>query len=194
MTRIRLGGYDRSGGQSMCRQPGRPGRATARAPWEHRLPRCDMKTNENFMMQQARNSDAEPPTVLYVEDEPLNALLMQALFDHRPALKLLVVTSGQAALELAKSQQPVLLLLDLHLPDCHGGELLMKLRGIPGWQAIPAIAVTGDRDFNPQGTGFCEVWVKPFMLFHTLARIDHWLSVQATQPPAKRLNNLLPAA
>lgn len=145
-------------------------------------------------MQSASNSGSEPPTVLYVEDEPLNVLLMQALFDHRPGLRLLVATSGDAALELARTQTPpLLLLLDLHLPDCHGGELLARLQAVPGWQSIPAVAVTGDRDFDPQGTEFREVWVKPFLLFHTLARIDHWLALQSTQPATKRVNNLLPA-
>ncbi len=116
--------------------------------------------------------------VLYVEDEPVNVLLMQALFEYRPQFNLLTATRGSEACEIAAARAPALLLLDLHLPDCHGADLLRRLRGLPGCARIPAIAVTADRDFDPTGSGFDEVWLKPFLLFHTLARIDRWLSQQ----------------
>lgn len=116
--------------------------------------------------------------VLYVEDEPVNVLLMQALFEYRPQLSLVTATNGAAACEMARAMPPALLLLDLHLSDCHGADLLRQLRRIPGCARIPAIAVTADREFDPAAAGFDEVWLKPFLLFHTLARIDRRLSLQ----------------
>lgn len=123
-------------------------------------------------------------SVLYVEDEPVNVLLMQALFEYRPQLNLMTASNGVDASAIALERPPALLLLDLHLPDCHGADLLRKLRRTPGCASIPAIAVTADRDFDPAGSGFDEVWLKPFLLFHTLARIDRWLS-QPTRPAVR---------
>ncbi len=111
-------------------------------------------------------------SVLYVEDEPLNVLMMRALFNYRPTLDLSIATRGEEALDVAAMLSPALLLLDLHLPDCHGADLLKQLRRLPNCKDVPAIAVTSDQTFDKRGTGFCEIWHKPFMLFHTLDRID----------------------
>ncbi|MEO8279827.1 MAG: response regulator [Ideonella sp.] len=110
--------------------------------------------------------------VLYVEDEPVNVLMMRALFDYRPMLKLVVATTGRESIDLVATLSPALLLLDLHLPDCHGAELLKQLRQVASCREVPAIAVTSDKAFESRGSGFCEVWHKPFLLFHTLDRID----------------------
>jgi CheY-like chemotaxis protein len=110
--------------------------------------------------------------VLYVEDHPVNALLMQALFKRRPRLKLLLAGTGQQAVCLASGLRPALVLLDLHLPDCHGSQLLDVLRLLPGWEDVPAVAVTAEDDFDITGTGFCELWAKPLDLAHVLQRLD----------------------
>lgn len=110
--------------------------------------------------------------VLYVEDEPVNALLMRLLFEHRPQLRLEVATSGRQALALAKQERPALLLLDLRLPDCFGTELLTLLRREPGWQDLPAVAVTTEPGFEAAGSDFLEVWPKPMNLQRALTRLD----------------------
>ncbi len=128
-------------------------------------------------------------TVLYVEDEPINVLMMQALFGYRPMLRLVTATTGEAALKLAATSKPVLLLLDIHLPDCKGDDLLNDFRKVSACRDSPAIAVTSDKSFKIRGTGFCEVWYKPFLLFHTLERIDKRLLPRRgqTQRPIQRL-------
>lgn len=111
-------------------------------------------------------------TVLYVEDHPVNALLMAAIFEHRPQLDLVIAVNGAEALRLAAGLQPALLLLDLGLPDCHGSQLLGRLRTLPGCETPPAVAVTADALFDIAGTGFCELWPKPLHLEHVLARLN----------------------
>jgi CheY-like chemotaxis protein len=113
--------------------------------------------------------------VLYVEDEAVNVLLMRMLFERRPQLCLEVATTGQQALAMAKRLHPALLLLDLRLPDCFGAELLTLLRREPGWQELPAIAVTAETGFVAEGSGFLEVWRKPMNLAFATARIDQLL-------------------
>ena len=120
-------------------------------------------------------------TVLYVEDHPVNAMLMAAIFERRPQLDLVIATSGAEAIQVAAALKPSLLLLDLGLPDCHGSELLTRLRTLPGLGAPPAIAVTADAGFEIDGTGFNELWPKPLHLEHVLHRLDALTGLRA--PP-----------
>ncbi|WP_457424457.1 response regulator [Roseateles sp. P5_E7] len=117
-------------------------------------------------------SDPHRRTVLYVEDHPVNALLMAALFERCPQLELVIATTGAEALSMAADLRPVLLLLDLGLPDCHGSQLLGRLRVQPGLETVPAVAVTADALFEIAGTSFCELWPKPLNLVHVLARLS----------------------
>jgi CheY-like chemotaxis protein len=117
--------------------------------------------------------------VLYVEDHPVNVLLMQTVFELRPELDLVVAVDGESAMAATANVRPALLLLDLRLPDCHGTELLERMRLIPGWQQIPAIAVTAEAEFMPAGTSFCDVWHKPLRVPTLLTRLDRVLAPKA---------------
>jgi CheY-like chemotaxis protein len=117
--------------------------------------------------------------VLYVEDHPVNVLLMQTVFELRPELELVIAVDGAAAMAAAQGLRPALLLLDLRLPDCHGTELLERMRALGGWEAIPAIAVTAEAEFIPDGTSFCDVWHKPLRVPTLLARLDRVLKPRA---------------
>ena len=121
--------------------------------------------------------------VLYVEDHPVNVLLMQTVFELRPELELVVAVDGASAMEVAQQLHPALLLLDLRLPDCHGTELLERLRLVPGWANIPAIAVTAEAEFMPSGTSFCDVWHKPMRVPTLLTRLDRAIKPVPTTTP-----------
>lgn len=117
--------------------------------------------------------DEAPQTVLYVEDHPVNVLLMEALLSRRPRVRLVVATTGEGGWRAALEHHPDLLLLDLRLPDCHGAELLQRLRALPRLSDVPAVAVTAEDGGGL--TGFDEVWPKPMNLGATLARLDRLL-------------------
>ena len=135
------------------------------------------------------DSDAQSrPTVLYVEDNPVNAMLMTALFERCTQLRLVVAQSGRHALEIAPGLQPVLLLLDLNLPDCHGSQLLPVLRYLPGYEDVPAVAVTADSDFAIAGTDFAELWAKPLNLSRVLERLDALTFADSGYRPASLLH------
>lgn len=110
--------------------------------------------------------------VLYVEDQPVNVALMEALFAMRPELQLQVATNGEAGYQAAVQDPPDLLLLDLRLPDCHGTELLARLRRHPHLSAVPAAAVTADDLFDLSGSTFVEAWRKPLDIARVLSRLD----------------------
>ena len=122
--------------------------------------------------------------VLYVEDHPVNVLLMQTVFELRPELELVVAIDGTSAMAATACLQPALLLLDLRLPYCHGTELLERMRKVPGWEDIPAIAVTAEAEFMPAGTSFCDVWHKPLRVPTLLTRLDRVIAPKATRHEA----------
>jgi CheY-like chemotaxis protein len=113
--------------------------------------------------------------VLYVEDEPVNVMLMQAIFARRPGYRLVVARDGASALALAPRVAPDLLMLDIGLPDCRGDELLRELRRLPVCADVPAMAVTADATFDAKKNGFDDLWSKPLYIDRLLDDIDRCL-------------------
>jgi CheY-like chemotaxis protein len=130
----------------------------------------------------ARTADAatQPRRLLYVEDNPLNVLLMEALLAQRPHWQLRVAATQADALATAPAWQPHVLLLDMHLPDGSGTELLARLRAQhAALRAVPAIAVSGDalsEDVQAAlDAGFDSYWTKPLNMTQVLAELDQRL-------------------
>lgn len=82
--------------------------------------------------------------VLYIEDNPVNILLMEAMFDRLPELELITAPLPEPGLEMAKAELPALILLDIQLPGIDGFEVLRRLRAMPATAAIPVIAVSAN--------------------------------------------------
>ena len=83
-------------------------------------------------------------TVLYVEDVASNVKLVEQILRRRPKITLVSTARGENALALAKEHQPDLVLLDLHLPDIPGEEVLARLRADEETDAIPVIVLSAD--------------------------------------------------
>lgn len=112
-------------------------------------------------MQFLRDSSTATPWVIYVGDRAVNIMLLEAIFDRRPHLHLVVATSSQRALQLAANLKPALVLIDLELTDGDALQLLGRLRELPGCADVPAVAVSADHDTRLIGTDFAELWGKP---------------------------------
>jgi signal transduction histidine kinase/ActR/RegA family two-component response regulator len=82
--------------------------------------------------------------VLYIEDDVANAQLMAEVFSEEPRLQLITTMQGKLGIELARQHRPDLILLDLHLPDIDGSEVIRRLRIDPITRPIPVIAVSAD--------------------------------------------------
>ena len=87
-----------------------------------------------------------PRTVLYIEDNPSNVRLLERIFGQRPAVTLIVAMLGSAGIDAALQHLPDLILLDLHLPDMTGADVLERLRNEPTTVATPIVIVTGGCD------------------------------------------------
>ncbi len=83
-------------------------------------------------------------SILYIEDNPANIEVVTRFLKNRPDTLLQAVTSGRAGLACATRDVPGLILLDLHLKDLHGEQVLKELRAEPVTAAIPVVVLSAD--------------------------------------------------
>jgi CheY-like chemotaxis protein len=82
--------------------------------------------------------------VLLIEDNLANLRLIEALTSDREHIELLPAMTGRLGLELARQHHPDLILLDQHLPDLTGAEVLHRLKAHPATRGIPLVIVSAD--------------------------------------------------
>ena len=83
-------------------------------------------------------------TVLYIEDNLINLKLVERILAQRSGVQVVGAMQGRLGLELAREHRPLLILLDLHLPDMGGDEVLRRLRDDPATAATPVVMVSAD--------------------------------------------------
>ena len=117
--------------------------------------------------------------VLYVEDNPANLKLVEQIVQRHADVELLMAPSGSLGLDLARSHRPDLLLLDIHLPDIDGFEVLARLRADAQTRHIPVVAVTAQAMPNDvkrvMDAGFDGYLCKPLDLASFDALLDRML-------------------
>ena len=82
--------------------------------------------------------------VLHIEDNPANVEVVSRFLRGRPGIRLTTATSGRAGIECAIRDVPDLLLLDLHLSDIHGEQVLKELRAEPVTAGIPVVVLSAE--------------------------------------------------
>jgi CheY-like chemotaxis protein len=87
-------------------------------------------------------------TVLYIEDNLANLRLVERVVSLRPGVALLSAMQGRQGLELARAHRPDLIVLDLHLPDLQGTEVLARLVAEPDTRNIPVVILSADATPN----------------------------------------------
>jgi PAS domain S-box-containing protein len=103
--------------------------------------------------------------VLYVEDEPVNRLLVEEALRTCDGVELLLAECGRDAVAEAVARRPDLVLLDMHLPDMDGPQVMSMLRSHAATEHIPVVALSAsamseDVDRARAG-GAVEYWSKP---------------------------------
>ncbi len=126
----------------------------------------------------------DKPTILIVDDEEdvvnlwQRALLMEG-FDVLPAY------DGISALDLAESEQPSLILLDIMMPMMSGYEVCQQVKSNPQTQHIPILCVTSAQSAevaaNARRAGAQGLMVKPFTTKELVVQINRMLG--ASNPP-----------
>lgn len=109
-----------------------------------------------------------PRRVLYVEDNPVNQILMREMLRLHPGVELAMDADGPSALARAARWQPQLVLLDLDLPGMSGYEVLRRLRADPVTAGTPCVAVSafalGPEIQHAMDAGCVAYLCKPFEL------------------------------
>jgi len=94
---------------------------------------------------QAQSNPAWPAmTVLYIEDNASNLELVEQVLNRLPDVTLIPAMRPQLGLDLAEEHHPDLVLLDLHLPDMPGEEVLRRLRANPNTADVPVVILSAD--------------------------------------------------
>lgn len=116
-------------------------------------------------------------TVLIVDDEPVNRLVLSRMAEHFGA-RIVEAGSGADALAVLRGQPVDLVLLDIHMPQMSGVEVVERLRARPGPNRdTPVVAVTGDTTLDAReylAMGFDAYVSKPI----SLAGVEAMLKTQ----------------
>ena len=136
----------------------------------------------------------ERPTVLVVDDMPVNLTMMGELL--RPLAHVRVATSGPRALKAAVTDPlPDLILLDIMMPGMDGWEVIRRLRDDPRSAAIPVIFVTTVEREDGEGFGLAQGAVdyvtKPVRPPVLLARVRTQLELKRARDRLSRQNEQL---
>jgi CheY-like chemotaxis protein len=115
-------------------------------------------------------------TVLLVEDNVSNIRLIETIFQSRPYVELVSTMYGLPAQQLALQHKPDLVLLDLHLPDITGEEVLVALKDDPQTKEIPVVVcsadATADQIKEVLAGGAVDYLTKPLNVRQFLAVVD----------------------
>jgi PAS domain S-box-containing protein len=122
---------------------------------------------------------AQLRTLLYVEDNPANLMLIEQLIARRPDIRLLSARDGNLGVSLARAHRPDVILMDINLPGISGIEALAILRGDPATLHIPVVALSANampRDID-KGllAGFFRYLTKPIKVNEFMDTLDQAL-------------------
>jgi signal transduction histidine kinase len=117
--------------------------------------------------------------VLYIEDNLPNLKLIEHILEQHPNVELLSAIQGSIGLDLARQHTPDLILLDLHLPDMSGAEVLRHLKGDLRTRDIPVIVIsadaTGGQIERLRAAGATEYLTKPLDVRRFLLLLNEML-------------------
>ena len=127
-------------------------------------------------------------TLLYVEDNPANLMLVEDLIARRPDIGLLTAKDGNSGIAVARASRPNLILMDINLPGTNGVEALRILSLDPSTARIPIIALSanaGSRDIaRGLEAGFFRYLTKPIKVPEFFDALDVALASTALNRPA----------
>ena len=122
----------------------RAARRAACSAWSSAAPRARCGRSRTRERSPCRTRSMAAATLLYVEDNLANLSLVETILLARPKWRVLPALQGGLGVELAREHRPDLVLLDLHLPDIPGDEVLRRLRADPRTATIPVVVVSAD--------------------------------------------------
>ncbi|KXS32115.1 MAG: PAS/PAC sensor hybrid histidine kinase [Candidatus Gallionella acididurans] len=119
-------------------------------------------------------------TLLYVEDNPANLMLVEHIMEGRPDVRLLSAEDGDAAIALARAHLPEVILMDIKLPGISGIEVMKILRQDAATSHIPIVALSAnamlhDKELGMEA-GFFRYLTKPINFSEFMITLDEALN------------------
>jgi PAS domain S-box-containing protein len=146
----------------------------------------------------ATPSGSRRRTLLYVEDNPANLLLIEKLIARRPDLCLLTATDGNRGIAIAREARPDVILMDINLPGISGVDAMRILANDPATEKIPVIALSANampHDIaRGLSAGFFRYLTKPIKVNEFMDTLDVALNIgsaAATREPAAAARELI---
>jgi PAS domain S-box-containing protein len=122
------------------------------------------------------HADAQSRTLLYVEDNPANLMLIEVLIARRPDIRLLTARDGNRGIEIARASRPDVILMDINLPGISGIKALRILAEDPITAHIPVVALSANaipRDIEKGlEAGFFRYLTKPIKVNEFMDTLD----------------------
>jgi len=119
-------------------------------------------------------------TVLYIEDNSSNVRLLERLLARRAGVRLVTAGTGEEGIARAERDRPDLILLDLHLPDMPGEEVLRRLWSNPETRSLPVAVLSADATPSQRqrllASGAVAYLTKPIDIAQLLELIDQRLA------------------
>lgn len=120
--------------------------------------------------------------ILLVEDNPMNRDMLSRRLA-RKGYEVVIAIDGQQGIDMARSETPDLVLMDMSLPVVDGWEATRRLKSAPETRSIPVIALTahamaGDREKAVEA-GCNDYDIKPIELPRLLEKIEALLGGKA---------------
>ncbi len=129
-------------------------------------------------------SAANVRTVLYVEDNPANLMLVEDLIARRADIRLLTARDGVSGVEMARHALPHVILMDINLPGISGIRALRILAEDATTAHIPVIALSANampRDIEKGlEAGFFKYLTKPIKINEFTETLDEALAFAKT--------------
>ena len=120
--------------------------------------------------------------ILVIDDEPVNTALFEAILADNGYARVQSTNDSRVALEVCRTFEPDLILLDLMMPHVDGIAILEALRSEPEGACIPVIVLTADETEEAKlralSAGATDFMLKPFDLTEALLRIENLLAVR----------------
>ena len=126
-------------------------------------------------------------TILCVEDNETNVFLISRVL-RRAGFSVLVARDGEEGVEMARSNRPGLILMDLSLPGIDGFEATRRIKAAPETEAIPVVALSAhsgdEKAAQARAAGCSDYACKPLDLRALLTTIQTLLSPHDSPPEA----------
>jgi len=140
-------------------------------------------------------ADAAGHSLLYVEDNPANLLLVEQIIEGSQNMRMLSASNGRLGVAMARKHRPDVILMDINLPGISGFEALKILSNDPLTAKIPVLAISANampRDIRKgMEAGFFGYLTKPIIVNEFIAAVTLALEPTESKSKTKKASEVL---